>query len=375
MSFNIRKKAAGMISAVLVGSMMLTACSEGELAAKVNGEGITMEEYNTVFDMVKTPYETQYGAESLTQEIGEGMTLEDMLSDQVMDNLVFNEVLVQDAKKRDIKVSNDDLKKAIEEFKAQYDGEDGYKKFLEENGLAEKDFEKMIEENLLLEAHMEDVKKEIKVSEEEIKDHYEQNKDYLSQVKASHILIGVETAEGATEEEIAKADEDALAKATEISEAIKGGAKFEDYIDQSTEPGAVERKGDLGFFGKGQMVAEFEEVAFAMEEGTISEPVKTQHGYHIIKLVEKKDSIEDLKSDIENSIKDQKYNEYANELKEKAEIEILLKKEEPSKKEESSDGDKAEDKTEEGASEEKTEEKTPEQNTDKDATEENKEEQ
>lgn len=354
MFLNIRKKAFGMVSTLLVGSMLLTACSEGELAAKVNGEGITLAEYNQVFDMVKAPYVSQYGEESLAQEVGEGMTLEKMLSEQVMDNLVFNEVLVQDAEKRGIKVSKEEFEKSLKEFKAQYDGEEGYKKFLEENKIAEKDFEKMLEENLMLEAHAEEVKKELKVSDAEIADNYEQNKDYLSQVKASHILIGVEAAEGATEEEIAKLDEEAKAKATEISEAIKSGKNFDDYIDQSTEPGAVERKGDLGYFGKGQMVPEFEEAVFAMKKGEISEPVKTQYGYHIIKLVDKKDSLEALKSDIENSVKDQKYTEYANELKEKAEIEILLKQEEP----------KAEDAKSTDSKEEGTEEKPAEGETD-----------
>ncbi|OHW61762.1 foldase protein PrsA precursor [Andreesenia angusta] len=361
MFFNIRKKSAIMVSTVLVGSMFLTACSEGELAAKVNGEGVTMAEYNQVFEMVKSPYVSQYGEESLSQEMGEGMTLEKMLSEQVMDNLIFNEVLVQDAEKRDIKVSKDELEKSLKEFKEQYGGEEGYKKFLEENKIEQKDFEKMLEENLMLESHAEQVKKEMKVSEAEVKDYYEQNKDYLSQVKASHILIGAEAKEGATEEEIAKVEEEAKAKATEISEAIKSGKKFEDYVDQSTEPGAAERKGDLGYFGKGQMVPEFEEAAFSMKVGEISEPVKTQYGYHIIKLVDKKDTIESLKSDIENAIKDQKYNEYANELKEKAKIEILLKKEETKDSVEAKDGaDGEEKKSEEKPAEDgsKTETKT-----------------
>lgn len=101
MFFNIRKKAAVIVSTALMGSVLLTACSEGDLAAKVNGEGITMAEYNQVFEMVKSPYVSQYGEESLSQEMGEGMTLEKMLSEQVMDNLIFNEVLVQDAEERE----------------------------------------------------------------------------------------------------------------------------------------------------------------------------------------------------------------------------------------------------------------------------------
>ena len=104
--------------------------------------------------------------------------------------------------------------------------------------------------------------------------------DQKEQVKAQHILIRVEGG--------AKADADALMKAKAIrAQALKGdfGSLAEKNSD---DPGSKAKKGELGFFSRGQMVPEFENVAFNLKVGEISEPVKTQFGYHIIKISDKK---------------------------------------------------------------------------------------
>lgn len=108
--------------------------------------------------------------------------------------------------------------------------------------------------------------------------------DQAEQVRAQHILIATKPGDVTSEKS-------ALDKATKIhSQASK-----EDFgklaEKNSDDPGSKTKKGDLGFFGRGQMVPEFEEVAFKMKEGEISPPVKSQFGYHIIKVNEKKGSV------------------------------------------------------------------------------------
>lgn len=123
------------------------------------------------------------------------------------------------------------------------------------------------------------VLKDVKVNEEETLSYYEKNKNQFVEgesVRASHILID---------------DED---KAKEAAQEIKAGLSFEEAAQKYSACPSSAQGGDLGFFTRGKMVPQFEEAAFKMEVGEISQPVKSDFGYHIIKLVDKKE--EDSKS-------------------------------------------------------------------------------
>ena len=107
--------------------------------------------------------------------------------------------------------------------------------------------------------------------------------------------------------------------------------KFEEAAAQYSSCPSKQAGGDLGQFGRGQMVPEFEEAVFAMEIGEISEPVKTQFGYHLIKLTERiaerDSSLEEVKNEIRNRCitekQDKEYNSKKEELKSKYKVEIL----------------------------------------------------
>jgi parvulin-like peptidyl-prolyl isomerase len=107
-----------------------------------------------------------------------------------------------------------------------------------------------------------------------------------AQVHARHILIRFpEVSEEKTQEQ---AEAEALARIQEIRRRIEAGESFADVAKAvSEDPGSKENGGDLGWFGRGRMVSEFEEAAFALEPGQISEPVKTAFGYHLIQVLEK----------------------------------------------------------------------------------------
>ncbi|MGB3367662.1 MAG: peptidylprolyl isomerase [Acidaminobacteraceae bacterium] len=116
---------------------------------------------------------------------------------------------------------------------------------------------------------------DVRVTEDEITEYYLANSDqFVSQpsLKASHILVETE--------ELAK----------EIASEIAGGSTFEEAATKHSTCPSKERGGDLGFFSRGQMVPEFEEVAFALDLGVVSEPVKTQFGFHLIKATETKEA-------------------------------------------------------------------------------------
>ncbi|MDQ7786668.1 MAG: peptidylprolyl isomerase [Thermodesulfovibrionales bacterium] len=112
-----------------------------------------------------------------------------------------------------------------------------------------------------------------KVSDQEVKDYYEQHKNDLatiSKMRASHILVKSEDEAG------------------KILARIKKGEDFAKIAEKSSlDTGTAKNGGDLGFFSQGQMVPEFESAAAKLKAGEISEPVKTRFGYHIIKVTDK----------------------------------------------------------------------------------------
>ncbi|KMT21243.1 peptidylprolyl isomerase [Clostridium cylindrosporum] len=137
------------------------------------------------------------------------------------------------------------------------------------------EFKTQIEEakrEILSQIAVNDIISNIKVSNEEVEEYYNANKEKFTEdakVKASHILV------------------DSEEKANEIVEEIKSGLSFKDAADKYSSCPSKAQGGSLGSFGRGMMVPEFEEAAFALELGKVSEPVKTQFGYHIIVVEEK----------------------------------------------------------------------------------------
>src|SRR5205814_4206865 len=116
------------------------------------------------------------------------------------------------------------------------------------------------------------------------------------QVRASHILFKTE----------GKDDAAVKAKAEEVLKQAKGGADFAALAKKYSEDEASAKNGgDLDYFGRGRMVPEFDQAAFAMEPGQISDLIKTQYGYHIIKLVEKKPGTTRSLADVRQQISDQ----------------------------------------------------------------------
>jgi foldase protein PrsA len=236
---------------------------------------------------------------------------------QALDSLISQKVVELEAKKQKIAVSEKDIQNELDKYYEQYGGKEVFNQALVQKGFTldqvKKDLELSVKVNKLLAPR-------IKISEEERKTYFEENKATFAQekqVKASHILVDTEQ------------------KANEIKDKLAKGEDFAKLAkENSTDPGSKGNGGDLGFFGKGQMVKEFEEAAFALKVGEISAPVKTQFGYHIIKLTEIKDAkeanYEQSKDKISDILSEQKlqteYSAWLQELYPKYKIENSLMK-------------------------------------------------
>ncbi|MDR0139490.1 peptidylprolyl isomerase [Metabacillus idriensis] len=265
------------------------------------------------------PYATEEAVASVNGEKISKDELYSLLIDQggtqLVDYLITEKIIEQESDKQDIKISNDAVEEEYQAVIASYGGEEAFIQQLETSGGTAQDVKKDLETNLKIEKLLEP---EIKISEDEMKTYFDENKESFAepeQVKASHILV-----------------EDA-AKAKEVKEKLDGGADFTELAKEySTDKSNSEKGGDLGYFAKGEMVAEFEEVAFAMKEGEISDPVKTEFGYHIIKFADKKaaaDAVfEDKKEEIKETLFDQKmqtaYTAWLQEKKEEYDIKNTL---------------------------------------------------
>ena len=145
-------------------------------------------------------------------------------------------------------------------------------------------------------------------------------------VKAAYddYVKGFKAAEQVHAEHILVKSED---EAKDIEKQLAGGAKFEDLAKaKSIDTGSGANGGDLGFFAKGQMVKEFEDAAFALDAGKVSDPVKSQYGWHIIKVIEKKSTapqtMDQIGPQLQQTILYKKFNDSVASLKTKIPVTI-----------------------------------------------------
>ncbi|PWT99756.1 MAG: hypothetical protein C5B51_26405 [Terriglobia bacterium] len=144
----------------------------------------------------------------------------------------------------------------------------------------------------------------IKVEDADLHKYYDGHKTEYEQVHARHILIRMTGSPAPADPNKKELTEpEALAKAQEIRKKLVGGADFAALAsEESDDSGSKVKGGDLSFFKRGQMVPQFEEAAFALKVGDISEPVKTPFGYHVIQVQGKK-GYEEAKPEVERKMK------------------------------------------------------------------------
>jgi peptidyl-prolyl cis-trans isomerase C len=142
----------------------------------------------------------------------------------------------------------------------------------------------LMRENLVANAELQKMEKAIQFSDADLQKIYDANKKDYEQVKARHILIAFKGSPAAPAGK-EMTEEQAKAKAEELKKKVLGGASFDEVAKaESDDKGSGSRGGDLGAFSRGQMVEEFEKAAFEAKPGEIVGPIRTQFGYHIIKV-------------------------------------------------------------------------------------------
>ncbi|MBF0170825.1 MAG: peptidylprolyl isomerase [Nitrospinae bacterium] len=204
----------------------------------------------------------------------------------IADTMVTNVLLLGEAKAAGLAADPAEVESHLAQMKGQFPDEAAFTAALAEQGLTEADFRAdMLDKMTVRKLIDKEILGKIVVDDAKAKEFYDANKAQFARgesVKASHILIRP-TAEGDE-----KADADAKARAEAVVAELAGGADFAAVAKaKSEDPGSAATGGELGVFPRGRMVKEFDEATFAAEPGKVVGPVKTQFGYHIIKVAEK----------------------------------------------------------------------------------------
>lgn len=297
--------------------------------AIVNGEAIMLSEFDKTVDPIIEQYKQAVpAAEQTPEKIKE-------FKQKLIDQMVDDRLLKQEAKKAKIRVTKRDLEEGIKQVKKRFTTDAEFREELKKESITTEQFEKRIEEQLTV---MKLIEEEIKAKteqpkEEEIKAFFDKIESKMNgkdlglekkeeeemaalakmlsravaeQVRARHILIQVDKSAPMSEKSAA------LKKIKKVQAELKAGADFNELVKKySDDPGSKERGGDLGFFSRSDMVPEFEKAAFSLNVGQVSEPVLTDFGYHIIKVEEKKAAKKLSYDEVKNDLKELLYQKAA----------------------------------------------------------------
>ncbi len=310
-------------------SLSLVACKQKDLneaVADVNGTKITLGQYEFMLKMNKASVESTIGgAEGWEQKDQSGQTYKDKYKTLVLDQMINTELLAQNAEKEGIKVTDKEIQSSYNDLKTYVNSDEQIKKSAEDLGISDDFLKEQAKLSLLIQKSQEKFYSEEKVSDSEMKKYYDEHIDEYKkdEVEASHILIKTTDDQNKPlpEAEQKKAKE----KAEKVLKEVKAGGDFAELAKKySQDPGSAANGGALGAFGKGMMVKEFEDAAFGMEPGQVSNLVKTDFGYHIIKVtdrIKETTSFDEAKEGIKEEILKNKYGEKIAELQKKAKIE------------------------------------------------------
>ncbi len=235
------------------------AVNSGKIVAEVGGDKITLEEVNKMISGAPQ----QYQAAALSNK------------GRILDNIINQKLLYGEALKQNIK----------------------------EDAAVKKQIEEATRDIIIRGYIKKEVEQGVVVSDDDAKAYYDANKDKFMEpekIRVSHILVNNE------------------AEAKDILTGLNGGADFAALAKEKSQCPSKDKGGDLGLLARGQTVPEFEQAAFALQPGQLSEVVKTQFGYHIIKVTEKQPgkerSFDEAKDQIKQTLLSQKQKEYFDSL-------------------------------------------------------------
>ena len=350
-------KSTKLLATLLVAGMLFTGCGlkNSQAIIKVNDAVITQNDFDKLMDkqIEASPF-AKMGMGDIKKDKDGVLYL--MTERAVITQLVIQELLDQESKARGIKVSNKDVDKAIDKIIDKVGGKDNLANMLKQNNVSISQFKSDIKTQVKMQK-LAQTAKNVKVSDKEVKDFYNKNINKFKhgeQVRAYHILLMTDPMQIAQEitnngkKEIAESEMNKKIEATvkerealanKIANELKADTtKFSQYAKKySHDTTSAQKGGDLGYFEAKVMVPEFSKAAFGAKPNTIVGPVKTQYGYHVILVTDRRpagvESFEKVKNNLKESLTSEKeikaLDDILNAAKKKANIEYVDKQYNP----------------------------------------------
>lgn len=292
------------------------------LAARVNGVGISNETLERSFQ----EYMNQSG-QNIAAIRYPGRVKE--LKHETLDLLVDQELVWQAAEAKGVLASDEEVDEALAAMRAEFSSEEHFQRRLTLEGYSRESYREHIRHLVSAKKYLDGLGERIEVSDAEVHDFYTANPEKMRMpeaVRARHILIKLAPD---ADEAARKAAREKLAA---VLEEARQGADFGALARKYSEDTSAEQGGDLGYFGRGQMVKPFEDAAFALRPGQLSEIVETPFGLHLIRLEDYREAQampeERVRDRIRALLREQKsqqaVEEKLRELRTKATIEILI---------------------------------------------------
>lgn len=290
--------------------------------AEVNGTAINHEELDAELDSLRQRMLQQGKTLPNGQIEGIRRTL--------LDQLIDRRLLLLESKRKGISIDAHTIQSEMSKLINRFPNKKAFYDSLAASNTKEADLKRKIKEGMeirkLIDLH---IAPNISISESIAKQFYDQNPDLFTQneqVRASHILIKLTPSADQAQKTKAKMVIEALQK------QLKAGADFATLARENSQGPSNTKGGDLGFFGRGQMVPPFETAAFQLAKGEYSGIVRTRFGYHLIKLTDKKpanvvpfDAIQPkIRKHLAQKLKEEKLRDHMGLLRKNAKIEIFL---------------------------------------------------
>ncbi len=321
----------GLLAAVvLLLPLLVYGCGKSGVVATVNGEQINRQQLAEMVQNMKQHYKSM----GITIDEKTDADMLKMIDSMTLEQLIDQTILLQEAKKMGIQISRADVDKEVARYKEAMT-DDKFRQTLAANGWTEPKFKDMLEKDMIIGALQKKLLEEMQpATEAQAAEYYEKNKNQFV-APASYQVRHILALTGGRDGDKAKIDLEARTKTMAILEQLKKGADFADLARQKSEDSGSAAQGGLFTFSPGDAVPEFEKAAMALKPGEITpEPVKTQFGYHLIKMEkytpEKQKPFSEVRDDVLAKLTDQakqeRLDKFLEEARKKAEIVNHLEK-------------------------------------------------
>lgn len=290
-----------------------------DVLARVNGESVSKADFDRLIKNV---------------ELSNGKPVPPEKRDEIyrkaLDDLITLTVLSQEAKSRNVTVTDDEITSNLNDVRKSFQGNDQqFQQAIAARGMTPEqmrtDASVQLRVNKMVQNEVSTVPGP---SEADARDFYDKNPDRFKpeEVRASHILIGVK-----------QGDDDATiqrkrSKAESVLKQAQSGADFGALARKNSDDSSKEQGGDLGFFPRGKLVPEFEQVAFSLKPGQLSDVVTTPFGFHIIKVADHRVGAQipfeqaspQIREMLFGQKKEERAKSFVDSVKKKAKIEVLI---------------------------------------------------